>query len=485
MEIKYLQDINGNKVLPVTSASAVRDANGNNVEESLTNLKNFRVSTQSSIVQLNNRIADTYTKQEVSDIISNTPETDVIVIEVPAASQNDIAGWLDANTPSGTDPATGKSVRANKLYRVPGPDNTTYSEWAWDGTNYIMLANKDYGIDNSPTPGSNNTTKSNGILKGQKPWYDGVLFSNRVVEDRVQTMTDSIIDIWASNITDTPSSGSGSWYDADYKLKLGILSFNATSLSSATKILLSFNLTDGTNYKQTTSTPLPITNKVGVSHIVLTLQTYTGVANINVLINLSMLDFSKIDNTPIQSWGENYYAFINDGMETDKGLFVVKKDYNVFDYHTSSADYIKSNPNKWFIGKDTEINALNASQKSILDVVIDARFDTDDANWNNNGWYLKLSSFAVDANTLEDIHRVFFTFLLTDGTVSNKSFYGFADIDNPLKISHIRLNGVSGWSAPIGTVDMVIDLTKLDFSAFPDSPVENYGYIILDDNTAF
>ena len=54
--------------------------------------------------------------------------------------------------------------RPNKLFRVPGPGNTTYSEWGWDGQNWVMLANKDYGIDNEPTEGSNNFAKSGGIL---------------------------------------------------------------------------------------------------------------------------------------------------------------------------------------------------------------------------------------------------------------------------------------------------------------------------------
>lgn len=108
---------------------------------------------------------EVYNKEETNNIVSRTPETDVIVIEVPAASQSDIAGWLDANTPSGIDPETGRSVRANKLYRVPGPDNTTYSEWAWDGTKYIMLANKDYGIDDKPYKTSSNVVKSSGIYE--------------------------------------------------------------------------------------------------------------------------------------------------------------------------------------------------------------------------------------------------------------------------------------------------------------------------------
>ena len=118
-----------------------------------------------------------YTNAEINNLISNTPETDVIVVDIPAASQSDIAGWLDANTPSGTDPETGKSVRANKLYRVPGPDNTTYSEWAWDGTKYIMLANKDYGIDDEPTQESANFVKSGGVYKALVNIYEQKVYS--------------------------------------------------------------------------------------------------------------------------------------------------------------------------------------------------------------------------------------------------------------------------------------------------------------------
>ena len=132
-------------------------------------------------------IADRYTKEEVNNIVSRTPETDVIVINVPAASQSDIAAWLDANTPSGTDPETGRSVRANKLYRVPGPTNTTFSEWAWDGTAYILLANKDYGIDEEPDPNSDNMAKSSGIVKAAKFYAkNAYILKNTVISKNAQ-----------------------------------------------------------------------------------------------------------------------------------------------------------------------------------------------------------------------------------------------------------------------------------------------------------
>lgn len=144
-----------------------QDIINQNQDEINQNQESINDTVAEAIENLEEEVADRYTKDEVNNIISRTPETDVIVIDVPTESQSDIAGWLDANTPSGTDPETGRSVRANKLYRVPGPENTTFSEWAWDGTAYIMLANKDYGIDDEPTPGSNNVAKSGGIYESE------------------------------------------------------------------------------------------------------------------------------------------------------------------------------------------------------------------------------------------------------------------------------------------------------------------------------
>ena len=126
---------------------------------------------------------EVYNKEETNNIVSRTPETDVIVINVPAASQSDIAGWLDANTPSGIDPETGRSVRANKLYRVPGPTNETYSEWAWDGTEFIMLANKDYGIDDFAKARSTNTIKGSGVFNVVNDISEWGVVDHQTVDD--------------------------------------------------------------------------------------------------------------------------------------------------------------------------------------------------------------------------------------------------------------------------------------------------------------
>lgn len=87
------------------------------------------------------------------------------VYEYDDASKADIAAALEISVPNIIDPETGKSSRSNKLFRVPGPYNTTFSEWAWDGESWVMLANKDYGLDSKPIIDSDNVVSGDGILK--------------------------------------------------------------------------------------------------------------------------------------------------------------------------------------------------------------------------------------------------------------------------------------------------------------------------------
>lgn len=89
-----------------------------------------------------------------------------------------------------TVPGSYVSSRANKLYRVPGPDNTTYSEWAWDGTTWVMLANKDYGVDDRPIKDSTNLISSKGVY----PVYETGLNNTIAISDESQLLTPTVID---------------------------------------------------------------------------------------------------------------------------------------------------------------------------------------------------------------------------------------------------------------------------------------------------
>ena len=78
--------------------------------------------------------------EKVKNWVSNTPITNVVTVA--------------------SLPQTGN---VNTLYRVAGTN--TYSEYGWDGTQFVKLDEKEYGIDDVPTAGSNNLVKSGGVAE--------------------------------------------------------------------------------------------------------------------------------------------------------------------------------------------------------------------------------------------------------------------------------------------------------------------------------
>ncbi len=86
------------------------------------------------------RTGEVYTKEEVNNLIT-TPDS----ITVNVSSYEDLPEEGSANT----------------VYRVGG--TTSYSEYGWNGSAYVKLAEKNTGIDNMPNVDSDNLAKSGGI----------------------------------------------------------------------------------------------------------------------------------------------------------------------------------------------------------------------------------------------------------------------------------------------------------------------------------
>ena len=85
--------------------------------------------------------AEDYIDKEIAKVknwVSNTPVTNVVTVTSLPASGN-----------------------VNTLYRVAGTN--TYSEYGWDGTQFVKLDEKEYGIDDEPTAESDNLVKSGGV----------------------------------------------------------------------------------------------------------------------------------------------------------------------------------------------------------------------------------------------------------------------------------------------------------------------------------
>ena len=108
--IQSINNKDGELVYPVTHEKAVRDDNGNTLDSKIKALQ------------------ETYAGLTQSDIII------------------------------GTLPASGV---ANTIYRVPGTNS--YSDYMWDGTQFVPMATYNNAIDDVPTAGSENLVKSGGV----------------------------------------------------------------------------------------------------------------------------------------------------------------------------------------------------------------------------------------------------------------------------------------------------------------------------------
>lgn len=97
---------------------------------------------------------EVWNKEEIANLISRTPETDVVVLDVPEGST--AADVLD-DVP--------EEDRPNKLFRLRNDDNTHYDEYGWTGEEWALLASKDYGIDDEPIENSHNLISSDAVAK--------------------------------------------------------------------------------------------------------------------------------------------------------------------------------------------------------------------------------------------------------------------------------------------------------------------------------
>lgn len=109
--------------------------------------------------QVRERLLDTYTQEQINNMLT-TPDQQFV--SVTATSETASVGEL---LPAEGDPDT--------IYRVGNwdgndeetpYDTTCYSEYAWDGTQYVCLAVKHPGIDEMPTLNSSNLVESGGVF---------------------------------------------------------------------------------------------------------------------------------------------------------------------------------------------------------------------------------------------------------------------------------------------------------------------------------
>lgn len=104
--------------------------------------------TQNEINSDTYRKDETYSKIQLNSLIT-TPEVSFVSVD----AYNEL-------------PEQGSS---DTIYRVANYDgiqvvSNKYCEYAWDDSNYVLLAIKDYGFDTEPTAGSTNWVTSGGVF---------------------------------------------------------------------------------------------------------------------------------------------------------------------------------------------------------------------------------------------------------------------------------------------------------------------------------
>ena len=92
----------------------------------------------------------------------------------------------------GTLPASGE---ANKIYRVPGTGS--YSDYMWDGEDFVLMATYNNGVDSVPTKNSQNLLESGGAYEDGHVLTEAIVALNSKVAalEKMLLDTHTLIDL--------------------------------------------------------------------------------------------------------------------------------------------------------------------------------------------------------------------------------------------------------------------------------------------------
>lgn len=146
-------------------------------------VNNQLISLNGTVTELQDDLNDDhYTKSQIDNLLSNTPESDTVIVPTVADLQN-----------------IPLADRANKVFRVPGTN--TFSEYGWDGSNFIKLDEKNYGIDNEPVYESDNVPTSGAVKKA--------------LDDETDDTVKETVSKKLYMITGTTTAGNHGWVNTD------------------------------------------------------------------------------------------------------------------------------------------------------------------------------------------------------------------------------------------------------------------------------
>ena len=248
MEKKYIQDKEGVQILPITHISAVRDDAGNTLDSILSNNEQALLNESNRAKAAENdryTKSETYTKTEVHNLIT-TPNQEYVTVSTYESL-----------------PASGSE---DTIYRVSNyngstsqVDETSYSEYAWNGSNYVFLCVKsqidevfDITAYNSNTKyadlaaalGTNGANIPQNLRKGGMSVKFVQSSDNKYVEWRLKTQDFSLVLTDWENIDDIQKSLKGTIQAGLQNKRTGMLNISADAWINTTNNNLNYIIID-------------------------------------------------------------------------------------------------------------------------------------------------------------------------------------------------------------------------------------------------
>jgi len=110
------------------------------------------------------QVVDSNLQTQINSEVSNRNQIDNTQNTKISALEDAYRGLTESDVIVGPRPSSGQ--QANVIYREPDQEHTPpqfYCDYMWYNNAWVLMAQYDNGIDNNPTPGSNNLVKSSGV----------------------------------------------------------------------------------------------------------------------------------------------------------------------------------------------------------------------------------------------------------------------------------------------------------------------------------
>lgn len=186
--------------------------------------------------------SDTIINQRITEELNRAQAAETAII-------NGYEGQVRSNVVILQSIPTGTG-QPNTIYRVTG--ESSYTDYAWDGSNYVVLATYNNGIADNPAPESNNLVKGSGIYNADLAVLKKSVPTTSMNGSQAAGTIDTIVDF--DTTTNKVVAGDSGYYrilHPDVKLKAGdVVHANWVASSGSQKLIFAISTVDPKVYKE-------------------------------------------------------------------------------------------------------------------------------------------------------------------------------------------------------------------------------------------